>query len=583
MKMRAMRIPTLAFLTLVLAGCAGNSAKYGDPSKEIDKELAASSSRKAPVAPSADVTKALLPPLKMDMPAWEVKLAEPRFDLVVNDAPVKEVLMGIVSGTRYNLLLHPDVAGTISVDLKNVTVFQALDAIRDLYGYEYQVEGNTISVQPVSLQTRVFKVNYLTGKRTGTSTIRVLSGSVSDSPQAGMPGAVAPATSATSGLVGGGTSMALESGRISTKSVSDFWPELTSALTAIVGSDGGRKVVVNPQSGVIVVRAMPGELRNVAKFLEASQLSVDRQVILEAKIIKVQLSDAYQAGINWAAFKTGPNSRVSLGQIEPGVALSPNGNLAGAGSPVTGTPGTNLSNSNTVPAANSTNPLGTLMGVAFQTSSFASLLSFLEGQGTVHVLSSPRIATLNNQNAILKVGTDQLFVTNVSSTTTLGGTATSTTPSVTLQPFFSGIMLDVTPEIDENDRIILHIHPSVSVVTQTNQTINLGTGVGTLTLPLPVSNVSETDSIVRATDGQIVAIGGLMTQESDTNRSQIPGLGDIPGVGTLFGQDSRSLVKTELVILLKATVVRDGGAWSQDILDSRHRIREMEKPGNFGG
>lgn len=568
----------LVYASLALAGCAGNATKYGEPAKEIDKALGSPPRQAQAAVPAASVANALLPPLKIEMPAADRHPAEPRFDLVVSDAPAKEVFMGIVSGTRYNLLLHPDVSGTISVNLKDVTLFQALDAIRNLYGYEYQVDGNTVSIQPVSMQTRVFKVNYLTGKRTGTSTIRVLSGSVSDAPNAGNPYGTAVTTpTLTSTAVG---SQSLESGRISTKSETDFWHELTSSLTAIVGTEGGRKVVVNPQSGVIVIRAMPAELRNVAQFLKASQLSVERQVILEAKIIDVELNDAYQAGINWAAFKTGPNSRVSIGQLGQGVALSSTGVLAGTSSPVSGTPGSNLSNGLNASA----NPLGTLMGVAFQTSSFASLLSFLEGQGTVHVLSSPRIATLNNQSAILKVGTDQLFVTNVSSTITsaVGGAAT-TTPNVTLQPFFSGIMLDVMPEIDESNNIILHIHPSVSHVTQTTQSINLGGTIGTMNLPTPVSSVSETDSIVRTRDGEIVAIGGLMTQNSTTNRSQVPGLGDIPGAGRLFGQDSKSLVKTELVILLKATVVKDDSDWSQDMLETRHRIRQMNKTKDFGG
>jgi MSHA biogenesis protein MshL len=144
-------------------------------------------------------------------------------------------------------------------------------------------------------------------------------------------------------------------------------------------------------------------------------------------------------------------------------------------------------------------------------------------------------------------------------------------------------MLDVTPEIDENNNIILHIHPSVSHVTQTTQSINLGGAIGTMNLPTPVSSVSETDSIVRTKDGEIVAIGGLMTQNSTTNTSQVPGLGDRPGVGGLFGQDSKSLAKTELVILLKATVVKDENDWSRDMLEMRHRVREISKPSDFGG
>lgn len=572
-----MRNIGLTVLALILAGCAGPTANYASIPAQIDKELGQAAQSPRSPAQSAAIAKALLPPLKIELPVAAGKLIEPRFDLAVNNAPVREVFMGIVSGSRYSMLVHPDVTGVISVNLKDVTVLEALDALRDLYGYEYKADGVRIYIQPITMQTRVFKVNYLTGIRKGSSDIRVLSGSVSDAPSGSAGGTGAVPTTGTTPITQSAVSRTLESSRISTTSTSDFWSELTAALKAIVGAEDGRNVIVNPQSGVIVVRAMPADLRNVEVFLKASQLSVERQVVLEAKIIEVQLNDAYQSGINWAAFKTGPNSRVSLGQVMPGASLSPDGVLSGSGVPVSSTPGTNLASvAATVGGVAAT--AGNLFGMAFQTGSFAALLSFLESQGTVHVLSSPRIATLNNQKAVLKVGTDEFFVTNVSSTTTGTVLGTTTMPSVTLQPFFSGIMLDVTPQIDENTNIILHIHPSVSQVSQSPQRIDLGSG-GILNLPLAKSNISETDSIVRAQDGQIVAIGGLMTQAMTDGRSQVPGLGDIPGVGAAFRQSTKSMQKRELVILLKATMVHDNSAWSQNILESQQRIREMRRDG----
>jgi MSHA biogenesis protein MshL len=191
------------------------------------------------------------------------------------------------------------------------------------------------------------------------------------------------------------------------------------------------------------------------------------------------------------------------------------------------------------------------------------------------VLSSPRIATLNNQKAVLKVGTDEFFVTNVTTTTTTG-TATTTSPSVTLQPFFSGIALDVTPQIDEDSNITLHIHPSISKVTTVNKVVDLGKA-GSINLPLASSNISETDSIVRAQDGQIIAIGGLMKMTANDERSQIPGAGDVPGLGNLFRSTSRATVKRELVILLKSTVIHGDANWQQDIQDSQRRIQGMNR------
>ncbi|MEC4723002.1 pilus (MSHA type) biogenesis protein MshL [Noviherbaspirillum sp. CPCC 100848] len=487
--------------------------------------------------------------------------------------------MGIVSGTPYSMLVHPDVSGTISVNLKDVTVFEALDAVRELYGYDYKVEGNRIYVKPITMQTRVFQVNYLTGSRRGTSDIRVNSGSVSDNtPSAGTANNAGNQGAGSIPQPGSGTlTQALNSSKISTTSTSDFWSELRASLEAIVGNGEGRSVVVSPQSGIVVVRARWDEMRNVASYLKAAQLSIDRQVILEAKILEVELNDDYQAGINWASFASlnaSSNSRASLGIVSPGASLSPRPRdgstsaalIGGNSNAVSAVPGLNLA----APAA----AAGSLFGLAFQTSNFAALISFLETQGNVHVLSSPRIATMNNQKAVLKVGRDEFFVTNVSTTTTAVGTSSSTSPTVTVQPFFSGVALDVTPQIDESGNIMLHIHPSVSNVTTVDKPLNLG-AAGNFTLPLASSTVSETDSVVRGQDGQIVAIGGLMRQASVSDRSQLPGAGNVPGVGALFRNTRQTMQKRELVILLKPTIVHSSATWAQDVSESQQRVQSL--------
>jgi len=333
-----------------------------------------------------------------------------------------------------------------------------------------------------------------------------------------------------------------------------------------VGNEKGRSVVISPMSGVIVVRAMPDELKNVAAYLKASQISIERQVILEAKIVVVSLTDSLQTGVNWASFTNNGTNFTSAGQLAAGATLRPTaGGAATAltGSAISGIPGASLSAS----AANA----GSMFGLAFQSSNFAALLNFLESQGSVHVLSSPRIATLNNQKAVLKVGTDEFFVTGLTTTTTVVGTTATTTPTVTLQPFFSGISLDVTPRIDENSDIILHVHPSVGQVSTVNKILNLG-GTGTYTLPLASSSISETDSIVRARDGQIVAIGGLMRQATIEAESGLPGLAK-----SIFGQTSKTTEKRELVILIKPTVVNSDKDWSNDILQSRDRVNGMTR------
>ncbi|WP_225984673.1 pilus (MSHA type) biogenesis protein MshL [Noviherbaspirillum aerium] len=567
---------TSAIVILSLAACTPAPRKH-ETFDLINAELTKAARQGiSPAQPDA-VAAALLPPIQIEVPRPRQPVEE-RFAITFNQVPAAQFFMGIVSGTPYSMLVHPDVTGNISVNLKDVTVFEALDAVRELYGYDYKVEGNRIYVKPITMQTRVFQVNYLTGSRRGSSDIRVNSGSVSDNTSAaGSAGNGGNQATGNAQQAGGGVvSTALNSSKISTTSTNDFWSELRASLEAIVGNGEGRSVVISPQSGIVVVRARWDEMRNVASYLKAAQLSIDRQVILEAKILEVELNDGFQSGVNWAAFSSlnaSNNSRASLGMVSPGASLSArpldgltaalNGGNANA---VSALPGFSLA----APAA----AAGSLFGLAFQTSNFAALISFLETQGNVHVLSSPRIATLNNQKAVLKVGRDEFFVTNVSTTTTAVGTSSTTSPTVTVQPFFSGVALDVTPQIDDSGNIILHIHPSVSNVTTVDKPLNLG-AAGNFTLPLASSTVSETDSVVRGQDGQIVAIGGLMRQASISDRSQLPGAGDAPGVGALFRNTRQTTQKRELVILLKPTIVHSNTTWAQDVNESQQRVQGL--------
>jgi len=575
-----MRRSSVLFALLFLTACASGGSKNVAADKIKQEMDAAAASHEG--AKQQAVEQALLPPLAVP-PHAETKPTEAKFDLVVNNTPAQHVFMAIVSGTRYSMLLHPDVAGTISLNLKNVTVFDALEAIRELYGYDYKVDGTRIYIQPLTLQTRIFQVSYLTGTRAGTSSVRVTSSALTDTPLTPVTGGSTTqmASQGTTIVGGGDKNLKFERGvdnssKVTTTTQSDFWDELGKALKMIVGEESGRNIVISPMSGVIVIRAMPDELKNVAAYLKASQISIERQVILEAKIVEVQLNESFQSGVNWAAFMNRPNSHLTVGQGSPGSTLAPGGKTAGAlsSSPLTATPGASL-----LPTTPSLLPAGatagTLFGLAFQTSNFAALLNFLETQGNVHVLSSPRIATLNNQKAVLKVGTDEFFVTEVTGGTQATVNVAGTAPTVRVQPFFSGIALDVTPRIDENNEIILHVHPSVSTVSTVNKTVDLGTSNGVaniFNLPLASSSISETDSIVRARDGQIVAIGGLMRQAQTDNESGIPGLPK-----SIFGQTSKVTEKRELVILLKPTVVDSDKDWAEDIARSRDRLNSQSR------
>ncbi len=555
-------------IAMAAAGCADHWAQRDSTRERISAEMDKAVEERA--------TRAMLPPLVVEMPKdLEARPLEQRFDLNVSNAPAAQVFLAIVSGTRYSMIVHPDVREAISVNLKDVTVPDALDTLRELYGYDFRVQGNRITVLPVTLQTRVFKVNYLQATRAGRSDVRVSSGSITDAPTS--PGA------APGGAIGGAPAQRLtESTRITTTSDSNFWGDIVKSVQAIVGTADGRNVVVNSQSGVIVVRALPAELRSVESFLKAMQLIVERQVVLEAKIIDVTLREGFEAGVNWAAFRDG-NTRAAGGVVRPGSSI---GNTGPLSTPTTLRPDGAIDPASAFTAtlgaaaslATGATAPGAVFGLALQTSDFAALITFLETQGSVNVLSSPRVAAINNQKAVLKVGQDDFFVTNISATSTSTGAGTVTTPTITVQPFFSGVALDVTPQIDDSNNIILHVHPQVSRVVEQTKVVDLGT-LGVFTLPLASSSVNETDTIVRVQDGNIVAIGGLMRQETLTAGSQVPGLGDVPGLGQLFQQRNRRTTKSEIVILLKPTIVHSDRAWQDDLSQTRERLRALQ-PGS---
>jgi MSHA biogenesis protein MshL len=469
-----------------------------------------------------------------------------RFDLSVNNAPAAQVFMQIGSGTPYNVLVSPEVAGTVSITLKDTTVLEALESMRELFGYDYRVAGNRIFVQPNTVQTRLFKINYLPGRRQGASDIRVTSSAITQGSSGGS------GSSGSTGSPAATSSRADDTAHVRTTSDADFWREVQASLNALVGTAERRSVVLNPAAGVIVVRATPAELRQVEAYLAAVQVSIERQVMLEAKIVSVELSEGSQAGVNWAGFGGLGKGRLSIGTAAPGASLAP-----------TGSPITDGVNTITAGAGLAADTLGKgFYGLAFQASNFAAMINFLQTQGNVQVLSSPRIATLNNQKAVLKVGSDELFVTGISTTTTSGATGSTSTPSLTLQPFFSGVALDVTPQIDDAGNVMLHVHPTVSNVTEKQKNIDLGS-LGSFRLPLANSTVSETDSIVRVRNGQIVAIGGLMTQEQRDDRNGLPGVSEVPLFGALFRSKSGSTSKRELVILIKPSVIGNDGTWPE--------------------
>jgi MSHA biogenesis protein MshL len=550
------KITSLSIIILLLSACA--SQKFEDNRQQINNSIqqemqqAQAESQQLAVIPPAEIMNELKPVTGISIPGLEQNIvSESRFDVSVSNAPANVFFMSLVSDTDVNMVVHPSVSGTISLDLKNVTISEVMDLAREVYGYEFKKTGNGYIVLPARIQSKIFQVNYLNVKRNGESNMSVSSGQLTSGNSGSSDNA--SASSDNSGQVS-----AVKSSSIKTSNNANFWDSLLGTLVSIIGKSEGRSVVVDPQSGLVIVRAMPGELRDVGEYLSSAQKNLQRQVILEAKIIEVRLNDSFQSGIDWAALSRSSSRDLLVGQ-------------AGL---VDGNP--SLTNSVT-PALTSLGTAGiaNLFTVGGANDNFAALMRLLATQGEVQVLSSPRVSTVNNQKAVIKVGADEFFVTGVSSSTTSGGTSTTTSPNITLTPFFSGIALDVTPQISADNQVILHIHPSVSEVT--DQVKNITVAGQPQQLPLALSSVRESDSVVKARSGQVIVIGGLMQNKSANDDGGVPGLSSIPLLGGMFKQQAKQNTRSELVILLKPIVADDNKVWSDYIGSSQRRIDQLQK------
>ncbi|WP_338889039.1 pilus (MSHA type) biogenesis protein MshL [Aeromonas rivipollensis] len=549
-------------LPLALAVAACTSYQHPEPVQAKDA-LKQAMKEQTPTAPLTT-----LPPsvqselLQLNRPQQPLAVPEKRLRIAAHDVDAVEFFGSLFKGSRYSVAVHPGVAGAISVELKDVTLQEALATVGDMYGFDVQRKGNVFHVYPAGLRTETIPVNYLMMARRGLSRTSVSTGGVTanDNNNNGNNNFDSSGNNNNGnnnlGSSNGdnGNSNNSNGTRIETDSNNDYWSDLRDALQTLIGTGEGRAVITSPQAGLITVRAYPKELKAVREFLDQSGEHLKRQVVLEARILEVALNEGYEQGVDWS-----------------GLSASWDGNkgITGGGSlldsPIASTP-------NQIFRA-----LGGGAGFTISDGNFNVAVSLLKTQGDVNTLSSPRVTATNNQKAVIKVGTDEYFVTNASTTTTTSGnSAPIVTPNVELTPFFSGIALDVTPQIDEAGRVLLHIHPSVIDTEEQSKTINVGTA-DPLVLPLAKSSIRESDTVVQANNGDIIVIGGLMKTDKQEIVSKVPLLGDIPWVGEAFTNRRESTKKVELVILLKPTVV-EKDTWQKELQRSSELLDKWYPP-----
>ncbi len=477
-------------LTLIAqAGCAPVKA----PTRPV------TAPPQAPTARSETPSREALPGLIV-MEIEGKRAPERLFSFSLRDADIREVLMALSKQTSFNIVVKPTVKGIVTVDLEDVTLIEALDILTDLLDLTYTIKQSIVRVfEPVPV-TRIFSLQYVNLTRTGSS---------STSAQIGTSGG---GTGTTGGDRGGSGATT-----VTTSTDTDLWKDIEAGVGKLLSKGG--TVIVDKQSGNILVTDLPKVLDRVASLLESIEGSVHRQVFIEAKIIEVVLTGEYRFGIDWGAI-------AKAGALK-GASPASTGRIFGQG---------------LAPEAGD-------FQVGVTSTDFDALLTLLSKQGEVNVLSSPKLATLNNQTAVIRSATDEVFFERrVVSTPGEGGRVVET--EVTPRTVTIGVVLSITPQISSDGYIILHIRPTVTESSREKTFVS-----GADTFSVPIVDVREADMIVRAREGQLVIIGGLIQERKRDDESKVPILGDLPVIGRLFRSTTQEVRKTELVVLLSATVL----------------------------
>jgi MSHA biogenesis protein MshL len=413
-------------------------------------------------------------------------------DITLSDpTPIVDLLLMLVRDTRISVVPDPDVTGTFQGDLKRVTLRQALEMILQPRGYDYSVQGNLIRVFKRRLETRRFDLNYVVTRRSGSRTLAA-SNSVTGS-------GVGMTPEASANSQGNST-------QVSGVDAGDIFADLALGVQTLLSPEG--KFNVDKKAAMLQATDYPDRLDQVQLYLDAVHNRASRQVQIQTKVIEVVLSEEYSAGINWNLVIRSAGNAVSVTQ-----RLAPT-------------------------------PAGTVT-VGLRINDFTGLLNALATQGKVNVMSSPTVNALNNEPAIMRVGTQDVFFKTTAQTDAFSGRIVQTT--VEPQAITEGVVLSVTPQISGDGMINMSISPSLTERT--------GQATSRFGDTVPILSVRETDTLVRVHENETIVIAGLMEERVRREERKVPFMGDLPGVGRLFRGEVNNRRKTDLVILLTPTVM----------------------------
>ncbi len=543
----------------------------------------------AQVAPNPDIPPPIATTVMLPRPKAAAKTES--YSVSVRNIPVQDLLFALSRDAKLNVDIHPGINGIVTINAIDQTLQQILTRISKQVDMRWELDGPNLLVMPDSPFLRNYKVDYVNMSRDVSGTVSINTQIASTS------------TSATGGAsTGGGGNNSSTS--VTSSAKNNFWQSLERNLkdilresdkilpegssetviersdqqattgtgaqsgtasarsgnqsTSLAGSPNpaslqqqgttvvkrttfreAASIIVNPEAGVVVVRATGRQHEKVQEYLDLVLASARRQVIIEATIAEVNLSDRYQQGINWQSLRSlrpgNPTAGFSAAQNPTGIPV-PDPFAAAAGSFAT-PPGT----------------FAFLLNYVAPGLGLSSTLSLLETFGKVKVLSSPKISVLNNQTAMLKVVDNVVYfeVKNDSTTTTTGTTNnfTSTAKSVSV-----GLVMSVTPQISESGSILLNVRPTISSQRGTKTDPTPGLAVPNL---VPEIQTREMESMLRLSDGEVAVMGGLMEDRLNNTTNEVPGLGGLPGIGNFFRNRDEASTKTELVIFLKPTIIRD--------------------------
>jgi MSHA biogenesis protein MshL len=465
------------------------------------------------------------------------------YSVVVNNVAARDLLFALARDARLNIDIHPGISGNVTLNAVDQTLPQLLERISQQVSMRYELRGSNLLIQPDAPFLRTYRVDFVSASRN----VKMQSQA---STQFGGSTAGGASAAATTSQGTGSTAT------IDVTSNNQLWdtllqniqqilgeaPAATTAAKPAAGTAGGASsgVIGNRESGVLVVRATSHQHERVQEFLDSVLANVRRQVLIEATVAEVQLNNEYQRGIDWQRLRTGATTtgRPGFGTGQSGVEFN---QLS------TGTP-----------ASISTTAF--LLGGAVVSQNLNVAIKLLESFGDVRVLSSPKISVLNNQTALLRVTRDIVYFTVTPSSTpvtvTGGAGGIVVPPSFTTTPNVAaeGFMMSVLPQINDADTIMINVRPTIRRKVDDANDPNPALLSPNL---IPVFETREFDSLLRIQSGQTAVLGGLMQDSVENVEDTIPLINRIPFFGKLFAQERKVTRKTELVIFLRATVIRD--------------------------